>query len=87
LVPPPKVEKHRLLPAEVRQTILDAKREHPPLNVHEITTVCWALGPPAESLQQPRPAYRPTRVGRRSGQCPLAHGECLLTHLQQARTG
>jgi transposase len=42
LVPPPKVEKHRLLPAEVRQTILDAKREHPPLNVHEITTVCWA---------------------------------------------
>ena len=42
LVPPPKVEKHRLLPAEVRQTILDAKREHPPLNVHELTTICWA---------------------------------------------
>jgi transposase len=41
-VPPPKVEKHRLLPAEMRQTILDAKGEHPPLNVHEITTVCWA---------------------------------------------
>jgi len=31
-----------LLPAEVRQAILDAKREHPPLNVHEITTICWA---------------------------------------------
>ena len=27
LVPPPKVEKHRLLPAEVRQTIVDAKRD------------------------------------------------------------
>ncbi len=42
LVPPPKVEKHRLLPAEVHQTILDAKREHPPLNVLELTTICWA---------------------------------------------
>src|SRR5688500_9639003 len=42
LVPPPKVENHRLLPAEVRQVILDAKREHPQLNVHEITTICWA---------------------------------------------
>src|SRR5215207_3031618 len=42
LVPPPKVEKHRLLPVEVRQAILDAKREHPALNVHEITTICWA---------------------------------------------
>src|SRR5215207_8637285 len=31
LVPPPKVEKHRLLPVEVRQAILDAKREHPAL--------------------------------------------------------
>ncbi len=39
-VPPPKVEKHRTLPPEVRQAILNAKREHPPLNVHEITTVC-----------------------------------------------
>src|SRR3712207_9434028 len=27
LVPPPKVEKHRTLPPEVRQAILDAKRE------------------------------------------------------------
>jgi putative transposase len=42
LVPPPKVEKHRALAPEVRQTILDAKREHPPLNVHELTTICWA---------------------------------------------
>ncbi len=32
----------RLLPAEVRQTILAAKREHPPLNVHEPTTIRWA---------------------------------------------
>lgn len=42
LLPPPKIEKHRTLPAEVRQTILDAKREHPPLNAHELTTICWA---------------------------------------------
>jgi transposase len=41
-VPPPRVDKPRLLPPEVRQTILDAKREHPPLNVHELTTICWA---------------------------------------------
>ena len=41
-VPPAKREKHRLLPPEVRQAILDAKREHPPLNVHELTTISWA---------------------------------------------
>jgi transposase len=41
-VPPPKIEKHRTLPPEVCQAILDARREHPPLNVHEITTICWA---------------------------------------------
>lgn len=41
-VPPPKVEKHRTLPAHIRQAILDAKREHPPLNVNEIRTICWA---------------------------------------------
>jgi hypothetical protein len=32
LVPPPKVGKHRTLPPEARQAILDAKREHPALN-------------------------------------------------------
>src|SRR5262245_55353906 len=42
LVPPPKIEKHRTLPPEVRQAILDAKREHPPLKVYELTTICWA---------------------------------------------
>ena len=42
LVPPPKVEKHRALPPEVRQANLDAKREHPSLNMHELTTICWA---------------------------------------------
>ena len=41
LVPPPKVEKHHTLPPAVRQAILDAKREHPPLNTHELTTICW----------------------------------------------
>jgi len=42
LVPPPKVEKHRTLPPEVRQTILDAKREHPALTDRELTRICWA---------------------------------------------
>ncbi len=41
-VPPSKVEKHRTLPAHVRQAILDVKREHPPLGVNEIRTICWA---------------------------------------------
>jgi len=41
-VSPPKVAKHQLLPAEVRQAILGAKREHPALNVRELTTICWA---------------------------------------------
>lgn len=39
---PPKMEKHRTLPPEVRQAILDAKREHPPLRVQELTTICRA---------------------------------------------
>jgi putative transposase len=42
LVPPPRIEKHRTLPPQVRQAILDAKREHPPLKVYELTTICWA---------------------------------------------
>lgn len=42
LEPPPKIAKHHRLPAELRQAILDLKREHPPLNTYEITTICWA---------------------------------------------
>lgn len=42
LLPPPRVEKHRTLPPEVRQAILDAKREHPPLGARELTRICWA---------------------------------------------
>ncbi len=41
-VPPPKREKHHTLPPVIRQAIVDLKREHPPLNTHEITTICWA---------------------------------------------
>jgi len=41
-VPPPQVEKHQRLPLQVRQAIVDLKREHPPLNVNEIRTICWA---------------------------------------------
>jgi len=42
LEPPPKIEKHRRLSAEMCQAILDLKREHPKLNTYEITTICWA---------------------------------------------
>ncbi len=27
---------------QLGMAILDAKREHPPLNVHELATICWA---------------------------------------------
>ena len=42
LTPPPKVERHRQLPAPIRQAISALKREYPALNTHEITTICWA---------------------------------------------
>jgi len=42
LEPPPKIAKHHRLPVELRQAILDLKREHPPLNTYELTTICWA---------------------------------------------
>jgi len=38
---PPKVERHHRLPEEVRRHILALRAEHPPLRVHEITTICW----------------------------------------------
>jgi len=38
---PTKVERHRRLPAEIRRHILGLRAEHPPLRVHEITTICW----------------------------------------------
>jgi transposase len=31
----------RRLPAAIRQAILDRKREHPPLRVYELSTICW----------------------------------------------
>ncbi len=37
----PQVEKHRQLPAAVRDAICALKAEHPPLNIYEITTICW----------------------------------------------
>jgi putative transposase len=37
----PQVEKHRQLPAAVRDTIRALTAEHPPLNIYEITTICW----------------------------------------------
>jgi len=42
LEPPPKIARHHRLPAELRQAIFDLKREYPPLNTYELTTICWA---------------------------------------------
>ena len=42
LEPPPERERHRRVPEEIRQAIIDLKREHPPLHFREITTICWA---------------------------------------------
>ncbi len=42
LEPPPKLERHRRVPDEIRQAVLDLKREHPPLHLREIVTICWA---------------------------------------------
>ena len=42
LEPPPRIARHHRLSAELRQAIIELKREHPPLNIHEITTICWA---------------------------------------------
>lgn len=42
LAPPPRVERHRQLPAPIRQAIIGLKREYAALNTHEITTICWA---------------------------------------------
>lgn len=42
LEPPPKLERHRRVPDELRQAVLDLKREHPPLHQREIVTICWA---------------------------------------------
>lgn len=42
LAQPPRVERHRQLPAPIRQAIIELKREYAALNTHEITTICWA---------------------------------------------
>src|SRR5215216_541625 len=42
LEPPPPRERHQRVPEELRQAILDLKREHPPLHFREIVTICWA---------------------------------------------
>ncbi len=42
LEPPPKLERHQRVPAELRQAVLDLKREHPPLHFRELATICWA---------------------------------------------
>src|SRR5919202_4535541 len=40
LFPPPKVEKHRCLPAKVRAAIRDLKAEHPAFHASEIADIC-----------------------------------------------
>jgi putative transposase len=42
LEPPAKLERHQRLPAELRQAIIDLRREHPPLHFREIATIIWA---------------------------------------------
>lgn len=37
---PPKVERHRTLPAEIQHAILVLKAEHPAFHYHEIATIC-----------------------------------------------
>jgi len=34
-------QRSRRLPAAIRQCILDLRREHPPLRVYELSTICW----------------------------------------------
>ena len=40
LSPPPKVSKHRRLPARIREAIRALKAEHPAFHAHELTGVC-----------------------------------------------
>jgi transposase len=42
LEPPAKRERHQRVPSEIRQAVIDLKREHPPLHFREIATICWA---------------------------------------------
>ena len=42
LEPPPKLERHQRVPEELRQAVIDLKREHPPLHFREIAAICWA---------------------------------------------
>ena len=42
LEPAPKRERHQRVPEEIRQAIIDLRREHPPLHFREIATICWA---------------------------------------------
>lgn len=42
LEPPAPRERHQRVPAELRQAVIDLKREHPPLHFREIVTICWA---------------------------------------------
>src|SRR5579859_5490237 len=41
LEPPPRLERHQRVPAEMRQALLDLKREYPPLHFRELATICW----------------------------------------------
>ncbi len=42
LEPPAKRERHHRIPDELRQAVIELKREHPPLHFREIATICWA---------------------------------------------
>src|SRR6266508_6292843 len=40
LEPPPLRERHQRAPVELRQAVIDLKREHPLLHFREIVTIC-----------------------------------------------
>jgi len=42
LEPPPRLERHQRVPEDLRQAILDLKREHPALHLRAIATIGWA---------------------------------------------
>ncbi len=41
LFAPPKVEKHKSLPENVREAILELKAEHPDIRPNEVATICY----------------------------------------------
>lgn len=68
LFPPPKVEKHRRLPARVVQAIRDLKAEYPAFRAHEIAAICQVRfdhRPSPHTVKRLLAEDPPVRTGRR----------------------